>query len=115
MLDGIIKTLFLPADMKLFSKILFHILAFPIYIYRYAISPFTPASCRHVPTCSAYALEAIKVHGIKGIWLSMVRLSKCHPWGTSGYDPVLPKGMRKIKVKMIDFDKHGIENHSEHI
>ncbi len=71
----------------------------PIKFYRYAISPYTPASCRHVPTCSEYTLEAIRVHGLKGLWMGMKRLSKCHPWGTSGYDPVLPKGMRKIKIK----------------
>jgi uncharacterized protein len=91
--------------MKIIPKILFYSLAFPIYIYIYAISPFTPASCRHTPTCSAYAIEAIKIHGLRGFWLAIVRLSKCHPWGTSGYDPVLPKGMRKIKVKMIDIEK----------
>jgi putative membrane protein insertion efficiency factor len=98
------KTIF--ADvMKIIPKIVFYCLAFPIYIYKYAISPFTPASCRHTPTCSAYAIEAIKIHGLRGVWLSIVRLSKCHPWGTSGYDPVLPKGMRRIKVKMIDIEK----------
>ncbi|MDA3867190.1 MAG: membrane protein insertion efficiency factor YidD [Salinivirgaceae bacterium] len=70
-------------------------------IYRYGISPLTPASCRHVPTCSAYTIEAIKVHGpIKGTWLGIKRLSKCHPWGTSGYDPVPEKGP-KIKVKKL--------------
>ncbi len=81
------------------KKIWISILTAPIKFYRYAISPYTPASCRHVPTCSEYTLEAIRVHGLKGLWMGMKRLSKCHPWGTSGYDPVLPKGMRKIKIK----------------
>lgn len=64
----------------------------PVYIYKYAISPFTPASCRHYPTCSEYALQAVKIHGpFKGIWLTTKRISRCHPWGTSGYDPVPPK------------------------
>ena len=85
--------------MKIIKKILFYIIIAPIKFYKYAISPYTPASCRHVPSCSEYAIESVKVHGIKGIWLGMKRISKCHPWGTSGYDPVLPKGMRKIKVK----------------
>ncbi|MCF6366973.1 MAG: membrane protein insertion efficiency factor YidD [Bacteroidales bacterium] len=85
--------------MKIFKKILFYIIIAPIKLYKYAISPFTPASCRHVPTCSEYAIEAVRVHGIKGVWLGTKRILKCHPWGTSGYDPVLPKGMRKIKVK----------------
>jgi putative membrane protein insertion efficiency factor len=95
---------------KILSRILFIILASPIYFYRYAISPFTPASCRHVPTCSAYAIEAVKVHGIKGVWMAMVRLSKCHPWGTSGYDPVLPKGMRKMKVKKLEIEKFDVDS-----
>lgn len=73
-------------------KILGWILLIPVYIYKYAISPFTPASCRHVPTCSEYAVQAIKIHGpFKGFWLATHRISKCHPWGTHGYDPVPPK------------------------
>ncbi len=67
----------------------------PVYIYKYAISPFTPASCRHIPTCSEYAVKAIKIHGpFKGIILATKRISRCHPWGTSGYDPV-PPGKKK--------------------
>ncbi len=68
------------------------ILLAPVYFYKYAISPITPASCRHFPTCSEYAVEAVKIHGpLKGFWLSVKRISKCHPWGTHGYDPVPPK------------------------
>lgn len=64
----------------------------PVYFYKYAISPLTPASCRHIPTCSEYALRAIKIHGpFKGLWLAVKRISRCHPWGTHGYDPVPPK------------------------
>jgi putative membrane protein insertion efficiency factor len=71
----------------------------PVYFYRYFISPFTPSSCRHVPTCSEYAIKAVQNHGIfVGTWLATKRISHCHPWGTSGYDPVPP---RKIKVKRI--------------
>ncbi|NPA44744.1 MAG: membrane protein insertion efficiency factor YidD [Chlorobi bacterium] len=92
--------------MKFFKKILYYILIAPIKFYKIAISPFTPASCRHVPTCSDYAIEAIKIHGLRGVWLATVRISKCHPWGTSGYDPVLPKGMRKIKVKKFNIEKY---------
>jgi putative membrane protein insertion efficiency factor len=45
-----------------------------------------------VPTCSTYAVEAIKIHGpFKGFWLATKRIARCHPWGTSGYDPVPPK------------------------
>lgn len=92
--------------MKILKKILFYILVAPIKFYRFAISPYTPASCRHVPTCSEYAIEAIRIHGFKGIWMAIKRISKCHPWGTSGYDPVLPKGMHKLKVKKIDVEKY---------
>jgi len=94
------------SEMKFINKIIYYILVAPIKFYRIAISPFTPASCRHIPTCSEYAVEAIKVHGIRGVWLATVRISKCHPWGTSGLDPVLPKGMRKVKVKKINLEKY---------
>jgi putative membrane protein insertion efficiency factor len=65
-----------------------------IRFYQVAISPWTPASCRYHPTCSAYALEAVRAHGAaKGGWLALRRIGRCHPWGGSGYDPVpLPEG-----------------------
>jgi putative membrane protein insertion efficiency factor len=67
-------------------------LLLPVYFYRAAISPLTPASCRHIPTCSQYAIEAVKIHGpIKGFLLATNRILHCHPWGTHGYDPVPPK------------------------
>ncbi len=60
-----------------------------IKFYQYCISPMTPASCRFTPTCSQYALEAIRKHGaIKGGYLAAKRILRCHPWGGSGYDPV---------------------------
>jgi len=87
---------------KVLTKILGWVLLGPVYFYKYAISPLTPASCRHVPSCSEYAVQAIKIHGpLKGVWLATKRISKCHPWGTEGYDPVPPKG--KIKVKKMNF------------
>ena len=59
-----------------------------LFLQRY-ISPMTPPSCRFVPTCSEYAIEAIKKHGpFKGLYLAVRRLLRCHPWGGSGYDPV---------------------------
>ena len=65
------------------------LLLLPIYFYRLFISPITPPSCRFTPTCSAYAVEAIKKHGpIKGLYLAIRRILRCHPWGGSGYDPV---------------------------
>ena len=60
-----------------------------IRIYQTCISPLTPPSCRFTPTCSQYALEALRRHGLlRGGWLALRRLSRCHPWGGSGYDPV---------------------------
>lgn len=60
-----------------------------IKFYQLCISPFTPPSCRFTPTCSQYALEAFRKHGpFKGLYLSVRRILRCHPWGGSGYDPV---------------------------
>ena len=60
-----------------------------VRFYRAAISPLRPPCCRFYPTCSQYALEALRKHGpLKGSWLTLRRLSRCHPWGGSGYDPV---------------------------
>ena len=60
-----------------------------IRFYRRYISPNKPPCCRYIPTCSQYALEALRKYGpLKGLWLALRRLSKCHPWGGSGYDPV---------------------------
>ncbi|MDR6241683.1 membrane protein insertion efficiency factor YidD [Aureibacter tunicatorum] len=67
------------------------IIAF-VRFYQYSISPLSPPSCRFTPTCSAYMIEAVKKHGaIKGFWLGIKRISKCHPWGGCGYDPVPDK------------------------
>ena len=71
------------------KKILSYLLLLPVYFYRGYISPMTPPSCRFVPTCSEYAIEAIKKHGpFKGLYLAVRRILRCHPWGGSGYDPV---------------------------
>ena len=60
-----------------------------IRFYQRAISPWLPPSCRFTPTCSQYAVEAIRKHGpVRGLWLAFRRLLRCHPWGGSGYDPV---------------------------
>ena len=60
-----------------------------IRFYQLCISPLKPPSCRFTPTCSQYALEALRRHGlIKGSYLAIRRILRCHPWGGSGYDPV---------------------------
>lgn len=78
--------------MEQVKRIIKAIFIFPIRVYQYTISPLLGQNCRHSPTCSAYTVEAIQEWGpLKGIWLGMKRISKCHPWGTSGYDPVPKK------------------------
>lgn len=65
------------------------LLVLPIRFYQLAISPHLGANCRFTPTCSQYAIEALRTHGpLKGLWLALRRISRCHPWGGSGYDPV---------------------------
>ncbi|MCB0505436.1 MAG: membrane protein insertion efficiency factor YidD [Cyclobacteriaceae bacterium] len=65
------------------------IATWPILFYQYAISPLFPASCRYTPTCSEYSKQAVMKHGLwKGGKLAIKRISSCHPWGGSGYDPV---------------------------
>ncbi len=60
-----------------------------IRLYQLFLSPVLPPGCRYLPTCSDYAAEAIAVHGpLRGGWLALRRLARCHPWGGSGYDPV---------------------------
>ena len=61
----------------------------PIHLYRLLVSPLLGPACRFAPSCSAYALEAIAVHGpVRGPVLALRRLLRCHPWGGDGYDPV---------------------------
>ncbi|MEP5612833.1 MAG: membrane protein insertion efficiency factor YidD [Cyclobacteriaceae bacterium] len=61
----------------------------PIQLYQAIISPYFPSACRFTPTCSHYAKDAIIKHGIlKGTWLGIKRIGRCHPWGGSGHDPV---------------------------
>ena len=62
---------------------------FFILVYRYCISPLFPARCRFIPSCSVYAIEALRRYGVvKGGWLAIIRLCKCHPFHPGGYDPV---------------------------
>ena len=69
----------------MFARLLIGIIRF----YQLAISPWTPSACRYTPTCSQYALEAVRLHGAaRGGWLALRRIGRCHPWGGEGYDPV---------------------------
>ena len=65
------------------------VVSLPVRFYRVVFSPWVGHGCRYQPTCSVYALEALERHGaIKGTWLMLRRIGRCHPWGGSGYDPV---------------------------
>jgi len=76
----------------MFSKIIIYPFLLLIRFYQLAISPFTPSSCRFEPTCSHYAIDALKTHGLfYGSFLATKRILSCHPWGKTGYDPVPPK------------------------
>ena len=71
------------------SNIVSHFLIVPIFIYRWFISPILPVTCRYQPTCSAYAIDAIKSHGpLQGTALAVKRIASCHPWGGHGFHPV---------------------------
>ncbi|MEO6456121.1 MAG: membrane protein insertion efficiency factor YidD [Ginsengibacter sp.] len=74
-------------------KVLLQILSLPfillIKLYQWIISPWLGSQCRYTPTCSQYALEALKKYGaIKGLWLTIKRIARCNPWGGHGHDPV---------------------------
>ena len=61
----------------------------PVLAYRWTLKPLIGHECRHLPTCSEYALEAIEVNGAwRGCWLAAGRICRCQPWGTAGFDPV---------------------------
>ena len=69
-----------------------HVFIALVRAYQILLSPLLGSNCRFHPTCSAYSIEALRVHGAwRGLALSVKRISKCHPWGESGYDPVPPK------------------------
>lgn len=67
------------------------VLIVPVVGYRRFISPLLPPSCRFYPSCSEYAVGALRTHGaIRGLWLAVRRLARCHPFNPGGYDPVPP-------------------------
>ncbi len=66
-----------------------------VRLYQLCLSPWLAGRCRHLPTCSAYAIEALERHGpLSGSWLALKRIGRCHPWGTWGYDPVPERAAR---------------------
>ena len=78
--------------MNIFTKILIKL----IKLYKYLLSPLIGHSCRYLPTCSEYSIEALETYGfIKGTYISLKRILSCHPWGSGGYDPL----KKEMKVK----------------
>ena len=80
-------------NLKKLYRVTIKVFTFPfvlvIKIYQIIVSPLFPPSCRFVPTCSQYSIDALGKYGLfKGGWLTIKRISKCHPWGGNGYDPL---------------------------
>ena len=74
----------------------------PVHLYRATLKPWMGMECRHMPSCSEYALEAIDRNGAwKGFWLMVSRIARCHPWGTHGYDPVPDLTPRKPPLRTL--------------
>ena len=83
------------------------ILIVPVRIYQWIISPWLPKTCRYEPSCSHYAIEALREHGpLTGLLLGTKRILSCHPWGGHGHDPVPPRGTPFAKL----FTKQKKEN-----
>ena len=77
----------------------------PIRLYQWTISPLLGVNCRYAPSCSAYAVEAIATHGpLRGGWLAVRRLLRCHPWGGAGYDPV--PAQRRLRCRHAHHHPH---------
>jgi putative membrane protein insertion efficiency factor len=73
------------------GKVVAAIALAPIWVYRRVVSPLMPRTCRYYPSCSAYAEEAVRTHGaVRGLWLAVRRLARCHPWTPGGVDHVPP-------------------------
>jgi hypothetical protein len=80
-----------------------HVLIWLLKAYRLVISPLYGNVCRYYPSCSAYALRAVEVHGaVRGSWLAARRLLRCHPWALGGYDPVpgTPEHAEELRLQV---------------
>lgn len=76
-----------------------------VRLYQLAISAWTPPTCRFTPTCSEYTIESVQEHGsVRGGWLALKRIGRCHPWGGYGLDPVPPR---------VDTDQRGLTDRPE--
>ena len=85
------------------SGLVARIMLLAIHAYRWLVSPLLGPRCRYLPTCSAYALEAVQMHGAwRGGRLALARILRCHPWGSSGYDPV-PEQPARVEQKPLSY------------
>lgn len=103
--------------LKFISKIFSFIFVGLIHVYQGAISPLMPASCRHIPSCSAYTLQAIRRFGPwHGGWMGAKRIARCHPFGTQGFDPVPVIRIRRIALSKGPSSSRlkGHHHHSDH-
>jgi uncharacterized protein len=86
------------------SKAVVRAVVFLIQLYRHMVSPLRPATCRFVPTCSQYAVDALTEYGlIRGSWLAAARLAKCGPWHRGGWDPI-PERLTEHRGHRMDFE-----------
>ncbi|OBA59800.1 membrane protein insertion efficiency factor YidD [Mycobacterium sp. 1100029.7] len=86
------------------GRIAVRALVFVIQLYRHMVSPLRPPTCRFMPTCSQYAVEALTEFGlIRGSWLAIVRLAKCGPWHRGGWDPI-PEHSREHRSRRVHFE-----------
>ena len=93
------------------KKILSFILALPVHFYKYSVSPFLRPACRHIPTCSEYMLDALKIHGpFTGFAMGFNRIMRCRPGGTHGYDPVPLFRFKRYKPFSISIMKSKKDN-----
>ncbi|HUX96100.1 MAG TPA: membrane protein insertion efficiency factor YidD [Bacteroidales bacterium] len=98
--------------LKTFLSFLFSL---PVYLYRYSISPFLRPSCRHLPSCSQYMLDALKIHGpFYGLFMGTGRILRCRPGGTHGYDPVPLFRFRKYQPLSSLFQNYKKESRLKH-
>jgi len=92
MLEEIFVDYFLFSCLKINSmKLISRVIVGVVMLYQILISPFLMNRCRYIPSCSSYMIEAIKIHGLKGVILGIKRILRCHPWGGFGFDPIPDK------------------------
>lgn len=78
-------------SLRRLSDLAFRVMCCLLRCYKWLISPLLPLSCRFYPSCSEYAISALEHYGlVKGLWMALKRLLRCHPWADGGFDPVLP-------------------------